>query len=300
MLRVQLGDSGEPDSDDPRGRTLLRGRSGRLRVWPLVMFGVFFAYYYFSHQEEVPLTGRKQLVDLSREQEAALGLASYRQILSRSQLVEDGASLEAIREIGRRLAAVADAPGFAWEFNLIRSDQANAFALPGGKVAVYSGLLPIAGNADGLAIVMGHEIAHAIARHGAERIAHEKLAQLGSLALGTAVSDMDTQTQRMLMGALGVGTQFGVLLPFSRSHESEADYMGLIYAARACFDPREAPRLWERMAQAAGSPAPAEFLSTHPGDETRIRNLNQWMPEALRVRAESCGDAAGSPVEGVQ
>jgi predicted Zn-dependent protease len=273
----------------------MRGRSGRLRVWPLVIFGIFFAWYYFSHQEEVPLTGRKQLVDLSREQEAALGLESYRQILSQAQIVQSGQDLDTMREVGRRLAAVAEDPGFEWEFNLIASDQANAFALPGGKVAVYQGLLPIAGNADGLAAVMGHEIAHAIARHGAERIAHEKLAQLGSLAVGTAVGEMDVQTQRMVMAALGVGAQYGVLLPFSRSHETEADYMGLIYAARACFDPREAPRLWERMAQASGGGgAPAEFMSTHPGHETRIQNLNQWMPEALRVRAESCGGDPGA------
>src|SRR5262245_33111762 len=247
----------------------MRGRSGRLRVWPLVIFGIFFAWYYFSHQEEVPLTGRKQLVDLSREQEAPLGLESYRQILSQSQIIESGQDVDTIREVGRRLAAVAEDPGFEWEFNLIASDQANAFALPGGKVAVYQGLLPVAANADGLAAVMGHEIAHAIARHGAERIAHEKLAQLGQLAVGTAVGDMDMQTQRMVMAALGVGAQYGVLLPFSRSHESEADYMGLIYAARACFDPREAPRLWERMSQASGGGgAPAEFMSTHPGHET--------------------------------
>ena len=295
---MQLGGSRDPGLGDPRRRTLMRGRSGRIRIWPIVIFGVFFAWYWFSHREEVPLTGRTQLVDLSREQEAALGLQSYRQILSQSKIVPDGASVEAIREIGRRLAAVSDDPGFEWEFNLIDSDQANAFALPGGKVAVYAGLLPVAANADGLAAVMGHEIAHAIARHGAERIAHEKLAQLGSLALGTAVGEMDVQTQRMVMGALGVGAQFGVLLPFSRSHESEADYMGLIYAARACFDPREAPKLWERMSQAAGGgAAPAEFMSTHPGHETRIQNLNQWMPEALKVRAEHCGGDAGAAAQ---
>jgi predicted Zn-dependent protease len=266
-----------------------------------VIFGAFFAWYYFSHQEEVPLTGRKQLVDLSREQEAALGLESYRQILGQSQIVAGGADVDRIRAIGRRLAAVSDDPGFEWEFNLIASDQANAFALPGGKVAVYSGLLPIAGNDDGLAAVMGHEIAHAIARHGAERIAHEKLAQLGSLAVGTAVGEMDVQTQRMVMGALGVGAQFGVLLPFSRSHETEADYMGLIYTARACFDPREAPRLWERMSRAAGGgAAPAEFMSTHPGHETRIQNLDQWMAEAMRVRAESCGGAGGTSADAAQ
>lgn len=291
---MQLGGSGQPGWGDPQRRTLLRGRSGRFRVWPIVIFGIFFAWYYFSHQEEVPLTGRTQLIDLSREQEAALGLESYREILSQSQVVSSGPEVDMISEIGRRLAAVSGDPGFEWEFNLIASDQANAFALPGGKVAVYAGLLPIAQNHDGLAVVMGHEIAHAIARHGAERIAHEKLAQLGQLAVGTAVGEMDIETQRMVMGALGVGTQFGVLLPFSRSHESEADYMGLIFAARACFDPQEAPRLWERMAQAAGGAAPAEFMSTHPGHETRIQQLNQWIPEALRVRAESCGGTAAA------
>jgi predicted Zn-dependent protease len=284
----------DPGWGDPRRRTILRGRSGRFRIWPIVLFGAFFLWYWFSHQEEVPLTGRKQLVDLSREQEAALGLQSYQQILSQSQIVQSGSDVDMVREIGRRLAAVAEDPGFEWEFNVIASDQANAFALPGGKVAVYTGLIPVAQNADGLAVVMGHEIAHAIARHGAERIAHEKLAQLGSLAVGTAISDMDVQTQRMVMGALGVGTQFGVLLPFSRSHESEADYMGLIYAARACFDPREAPKLWERMEQMSGGQQPAEFMSTHPGHETRIQNLNGWMPEALRVRAESCSGASPS------
>jgi predicted Zn-dependent protease len=281
-----------PGWGDPRRRSLMRGRSGRLRVWPLVAFGLFFAWYWFANQETVPLTGRKQLVDLTREQEAALGLASYQQILSQSRIVPGGPEVELVREIGRRLAAVSEDPGFEWEFNLIDSEQANAFALPGGKVAVYSGLLPITGNADGLAAVMGHEIAHAIARHGAERIAHEKLAQLGQLAVGTAVGEMDLQTQRMVMAAFGVGTQFGVLLPFSRSHETEADYMGLVYAARACFDPREAPHLWERMASASGGAAPAEFMSTHPGHETRIQNLNGWMAEALRVRAESCPGAA--------
>ena len=292
---MQLGGADGPGWGDPRRRTLLRGRSGRFRVWPLVIFGIFFAWYYFSHQEEVPLTGRSQLIDLTREQEAALGLESYQQILSQSQIVQSGPEVDTIREIGRRLAAVSGDPGFEWEFNLIASDQANAFALPGGKVAVYSGLLPIAQNADGLAVVMGHEIAHAIARHGAERIAHEKLAQLGTLAVGTAVGDMDIDTQRMVMGALGVGTQFGVLLPFSRSHETEADYMGLIFAARACFDPQEAPRLWERMEQAGSGQAPAEFMSTHPGHETRIQNLNQWMPEALQVRAQYCNGAAPPP-----
>jgi len=270
----------------------LRSRRGRLRLWPLLLFGIFFAAYYFMHQEEVPVTGRSQLVDLSREQEAALGLQSYREILSQADVVPAGEAVDTVRAIGRRLAAVAEDPGFEWEFNVIDSEQVNAFALPGGKVAVYSGLLPVAGNEDALAVVMGHEIAHAIARHGAERMAHQKLAQYGALAVGVAVGDMDIETRRAVMGALGVGTQYGILMPFSRKHETEADYIGLMYVARACFDPRQAPALWERMA-AAGGESPAEFLSTHPNPATRMENFAAWMPEALAVRDERCAAPDG-------
>jgi predicted Zn-dependent protease len=265
-------------------------RRRRIIWWPIVLFGLYAAYYYLTNQETVPITGRSQLVDMSREQEAALGLQSYQQILSQENVVPSGKTVDVVRTVGQRLATAAapEDPGFEWEYNVIQSDQANAFALPGGKVAVYTGIIPVAQNADGLAIVMGHEIAHAIARHGAERIAHQKLVQLGTLATGMAMSDMDTQTQQMVMGALGVGAQFGIILPFSRDHESEADRMGLIFAARACFDPREAPKLWERMAGAGSGGQPAEFMSTHPSNETRIRNFEAWMPEALQIREESC------------
>ncbi len=265
-------------------------RSGSaLRLLPIAAFALYFLWFYFSNQQEVPLTGRQQLVDMSQQQEMALGLQSYRQILSQSRVMTEGEAVDAVRTIGERIAAVSEDPGFAWEYNVIASEQANAFALPGGKVAVYTGILPIAENVDGLAVIMGHEIAHAIARHGAERMAHQKLLQFGTLAAGMAMGDMDVQTQRMVMGALGVGTQVGVLLPFSRSHESEADYMGLIYVARACFDPREAPRLWQRMGEAAGGKAAAEFMSTHPSHQTRIRQFNEWMPEALEIYRRECG-----------
>ncbi|MEM7282826.1 MAG: M48 family metallopeptidase [Pseudomonadota bacterium] len=262
-------------------------RGGGLRLLPIVLFGIYFVYYYFSNQEEVPLTGRNQLVDMTREQEAALGLQSYAQILNQSQLVTSGRELEIVQDIGRRLAAVSEDPGFDWEFSLIQSNQANAFALPGGKTAVYTGLLPIAENQHGLAVVMGHEIAHAIARHGAERMAHQKLMQIGSIAAAVATGNMDPGTRRMVMGAMGVGAQFGVLLPFSRNHESEADYMGLIYVARACFDPREAPKLWARMGQNSKG-SPQEFMSTHPSHETRIRQFEEWMPQALAIREQNC------------
>ena len=141
---------------------------------------------------------------------------------------------------------------------------------------------------------MGHEIAHAIARHGAERMAHQKLVQIGTMAAQVALGDMDYDTQRMVMGALGVGTQYGVLLPFSRDHESEADYMGLLFVARACFDPTEAPRLWERMGEMSQGKQPAEFLSTHPSHETRIKQFQEWMPEALAIRDQHCRKSSRS------
>ena len=265
-----------------------QGRSG-IKLLPVLLFGIYGVYYYFSNQETVPVTGRTQLVDISRDQEAALGLQSYRQILRQENVVTTGQNAETIKAIGARISAVTESSGFKWEYNLIDSPQVNAFCLPGGKVAVYSGILPVAKNTDGLAAIMGHEIAHAIARHGAERMAHQKLVQIGTLAAGVAVSDMDPGQQRAVMGALGVGAQFGLLLPFSREHESEADYMGLIYLARACFDPTEAPKLWERMGQASGGKGPAQFMSTHPSHETRIRQFQQWMPEALKIRQEKCG-----------
>ena len=263
-------------------------RGGALRLLPIVLFGLYLAYYYFSNQEEVPLTGRSQLVDITREQESALGLQTYQQVLSESKVLGSGQAVNLVREIGYRLAEVIeDDPGFEWEFNVIDSAQANAFALPGGKVAVYTGILPIVENINGLSAVMGHEIAHAVARHGAERMAHQKLVQYGSMAASMALGSMDVGTQRMIMGALGMGAQYGVLLPFSRKHESEADYMGLIYLARACYDPREAPKIWERMAENSKG-QPQEFMSTHPSHETRIRQLNKWMPDALAIREKNC------------
>lgn len=260
-----------------------------MRWIPILLFALYFAYYYFSNQQTVPYTDRKQLVDMDRQEEMALGLQSYQQILQDSKVVPSGETVDMIKKIGAQLAVAAqtDDPGFDWEFNLIDSDQANAFCLPGGKVAVYSGILPVAENIDGLAVIMGHEIAHAIARHGAERMAHQKLMQFGQMAAGMALGGMDIGAQRAVMGAMGAGGQYGILLPFSRNHESEADYIGLIYAARACYDPREAPKLWERM-NANSEGAPDEFASTHPSPETRIKQFEEWMPEALEVYNQNC------------
>ncbi|MCB9776631.1 MAG: M48 family metallopeptidase [Nitrospiraceae bacterium] len=270
--------------------------SWKMRLIPLVLFAIYGLYFYVSNQETVPLTGRSQLVDMTHEQEMALGLQSYQEILSQSRVIPEGQVVDLVRTIGRRLAtAAADVdPGFEWEFNVIDSQQANAFALPGGKTAVYTGLIPVAENQSGLAVVMGHEIAHAIARHGAERMAHQKLVQMGTIAATVAVGDMDYDTQRMVMGALGVGAQYGVLLPFSRDHESEADYLGLLFVARACFDPTEAPRLWERMGKVSKGKQPAEFVSTHPSHGTRIKQFQEWIPEALALREKHCSTTSQS------
>lgn len=280
-----------------------RRRGGRrrfglaVRLVPIGLFGLYLLFYYFSNREEVPVTGRKQLVDLSREEEVALGLQSYQDILSKSDLVRDEDAVRAIREMGDRLVRAAQDegidPGYDWEFNLIRSDQANAFALPGGKVAVYTGLLRVAQNDDGLSAVMGHEIAHAIARHGAERMAYQKLTRIGMLAASFALGDLGYEGQRMIQGALGVGSQYGILLPFSRKHESEADRIGLLLLAKACYDPREAPKLWQRMGENKGGGASSEFASTHPSPQTRIEQFTEWMPEALSIYEQHCGSAPG-------
>ncbi len=276
------------------GRMGRRGRrGGRFRLWPIALFALFGLFYFFSNSETVEITGRRQIVDISEDQEITLGLNSYNQILNQSDVVPHGREVDLVNDIGRRIASVTGETDFPWEFNLIRSDQANAFALPGGKVAVYSGILPVAKNVDGLAVIMGHEVAHAIARHGAERMTHQKLKQWGTMAIGMAVGEMDIGTQRTVMGALGVGSQFGIMLPFSRKHESEADYIGLIYVARACFDPREAPKVWERMEKASKGDGPGEFMSTHPSPKTRIEQFKKWMPEALAEREKHCGRQAG-------
>lgn len=259
------------------------------KIFPLLLFAILGLVYYFGNQETVPITGRNHVVGMSPAQELALGVQSYRQVLMQSSVVRGGTEVQMIRDVGKKLAAVSDAgEDYQWEFNLIDSPEVNAFCLPGGKVAVYSGIIPIAKSQDGLAVVMGHEIAHAIARHGAERTAHSQLAQMGQIALGAAVNDMDENARRTVMGAFGLGAQFGVILPFSRHHESEADEIGLILMARACFKPEEAPSFWERMRDSHQGGQPPEFMSTHPSDERRVEHIRELLPKAMEERAKYC------------
>jgi metalloendopeptidase OMA1, mitochondrial len=250
---------------------------------PLLIAGLFFAYQYFSSEKFVnPETGRKSHVGMSVEQESALGFQSYQQVLSQSQTIDSGPELEMVKRLTGRLASATGQAGsnFDWQVSLIRDQKVNAFCLPGGKIVVYTGIIPVAQNEAALATVLGHEMAHATSRHGAQRVLQQNLAQTAMTGVAASLSDMDYDKQRAVMGALGAGAKFGVLMPFSRKHESEADHIGLIYMARAGYDPQESIRFWSRMESAGGS-QPPEFLSTHPSHGTRIQQLETWMPKAL-------------------
>jgi len=238
----------------------------------------------------VPGTGRSQLNFMSAGQEMKMGAQAYTEMLANERVITTGADAEMVRRIGERIARAAvdllpesDAKRFRWEFALIDSpDTANAWALPGGKTAVYTGLLGITQDEDSLAAVMGHEIAHATSHHGAERVSTNMLLQLGMLGASFSMKDMDAGERDGFMMALGVGANVGVTLPFSRSHESEADEIGLMLAAHAGYNPEAAIGLWGRMG-AASSGAPPEFLSTHPSPDTRMERLRALMPEANKL-----------------
>lgn len=271
------------------GRGGVRRRGG-FRWQIMVLFAIGAGVYYFMNQETVPLTGRKQLRTMKPAQEMQLGLQSYQQILADSSVMpKNEPVVQAVSEIGRRLARAAapEDPGFDWTFNVIESEQANAFALPGGYTAVYTGLIPIAQNEDGIAVIMGHEIGHALAHHGAERMAQQNMQRIVGAGVSLGAGGMDYGAQRAVMGVFGGISQYGYALPFSRKHESEADYIGLILVARACYDPREAPKLWERMG-AAGGATPPEFQSTHPSPETRVNDFQEWMPDAIEIYNANC------------
>jgi metalloendopeptidase OMA1, mitochondrial len=227
----------------------------------------------------VPITGRKTFNVIPESQEMELGAQSYQQVLTSNEIIQSGSDADMVKRVGQRIANVANKPEFKWEFNLIRSDDVNAFCLPGGKVAVYTGILPIAQDDAGLATVMGHEIGHAVARHGGERMTDQLAFQLGGAALSTLLRDKSPATQQVLLSAYGAGGTIGVLLPFSRRDESEADHIGLVLMARAGYDPRAALSFWQRMEQAGGK-APPEFLSTHPSHGQRIQDIEKLLPEA--------------------
>lgn len=261
-----------------------------VRVVPIVIAAIVVVFQFYSSEKFTNPAGRTARVGLSNEQEQMLGLQSFQQVLQQSDVIERGPEYETVKRVAGRIAQVAgpSAKDFQWAVALVRSPQVNAFCLPGGKIVVYSGILPIAENEAGLATVIGHEVAHATSRHGAERVFKQRATQTILTGVQFSMSDMDWEQQRAIMGALGAGAQYGILMPFGRDHEVEADKIGLIYMAKAGYDPREAIAFWERMAKASQG-QPPEFLSTHPSHGTRVERLRQAMPEAIAEYERSGG-----------
>jgi predicted Zn-dependent protease len=252
-------------------------------------------------------TNRSQLSLVSEGELAAVAARQYQQILKEEKLSKDAKSTQMVRRVGERIKMAAEKylaqynrqgeiANYRWEFNLIDSPEANAFCLPGGKVAVYSGILPVCQGEAGLATVIGHEVAHAIAHHGAERASQQMMAGLGAtiLDIGLGLGGASQVTSDVVMTAYGLGSQVGVLLPFSRTHEAEADRIGLSLMAIAGYDPKEAVGFWERMSQNKGGSSPMEFLSTHPADRTRIQNIKNFLPEAEARYTPFKGSTSGS------
>ena len=256
---------------------------GHIRWLPILAAGLILAWQYFGSEKFVnPETGRKSHVGMSVEQEAALGFQSYRQILSQARSIDSGPEFQMAKTVASRLASATGAAGqgMQWQVSVIQDPQVNAFCLPGGKIVVYTGILPVARNEASLATVLGHEMAHATSRHGAQRVFQQNLTQTAMTGVAASLGNMDYDQQRAIMGALGAGARFGVLMPFGRKDESEADEIGLHYMARAGYDPQEAIRFWQRMEQ-SNSNNPPEFLSTHPSHENRVAHLQALMPKAL-------------------
>lgn len=242
----------------------------------------------------VPLSGRRQLSIVPSSQIHPMSFQAYEQVLDTSRLSNNQEWTSMVKSSGRKVSRAVEEymreigeedniEGFQWEFNLLAEDIINAWAMPGGKVAFYEGIMPIAQNETGVAVVMGHEIAHAVARHGAERMSQGLIQQGLGATLQAALSSQPQQTMQLAMAAFGVGSQLLVQLPYSREHESEADRLGLIFMAKAGYDPRVAPAFWERMQAEAKGPRPPELLSTHPHPDSRIRKLRKYMDEAVAV-----------------
>ncbi len=241
----------------------------------------------------VAITGRSQLNMIPDSTMNSMALTEYQKFLKENKKSTNTADTAMVQQVGMKVADAVErycrqngmsdsVSGFNWEFNLIDSKDINAWAMPGGKVVVYGGILPVTQNETGLAVVIGHEIAHVIARHGNERMSQGLLVQMGGIALSEAMTSQPAATQELFMNSYGIGANVGILLPYSRLHESEADRMGLIFMAMAGYNPQESIAFWQRMAAQPGNDKkPPEFLSTHPADDTRISNIKSYIPEAM-------------------
>ena len=271
------------------GSTPLKGFLYTRNPWAFMLALLVF----LTACAEVPVTRRKGLHLVPESELLGMSFQEYTQVLQKSKLSNDQNKVQMVRRVGERIARSTEAflresgqgnqvKNYRWEFNLIEDDKvANAWCMPGGKIAVYTGILQYTQSEAGLAVVMGHEVAHALAGHGNERMSQALLANMGGTALSAALAQKPQQTRELFMTIFSVGASVGVLLPYSRLHENEADRIGLILMARAGYDPREAIPFWERMNKKEG-PRPPEFLSTHPAPESRIASIKSQMPEALR------------------
>jgi predicted Zn-dependent protease len=271
----------------PVKKTLTRNQRNLRRI-----FGIVLLAAVAWGCAQVPITGRRSLHLVPESELLTLSLQQYNEVLQKSKLSTDNQKVAMVRRVGNRIAKAAESflaetghkdliKDFQWQFNLIEDDEtANAWVMPGGKAAVYTGILPFTQDETGLAVVLGHEVGHALANHGNERMSQELLANMGGMALSVALSSQPQMTQELAMAAFGAGASIGVLLPYSRLQESEADHIGLILMARAGYDPREALPFWQRMNASPGS-RPPELLSTHPAPETRIANIQALIPEAM-------------------
>ncbi|HQY56698.1 MAG: M48 family metallopeptidase [Nitrospira sp.] len=274
---------------------MVRKRTSTVRLNVLWLAGAVVSMLVTTGCQTNPYTGRWQLMMMPMSQETQMGAQAYAEVKQDPNMrpSTDPREIEPVKRVAARVIEAAKrskysemANQFEWEVTVIKDDKTmNAFALPGGKIAVYTGIFPVAKTEAGLAAVMGHEVVHALARHGGERMSQNTLAQTTLQAIGIAlgVSGANPVVSQGAMAALGVGAQVGVLLPFSRKHESEADYVGVLLAADAGYDPRESIQLWTRMGELSGGKSSSEFMSTHPSHETRIEQLEEWMAEAMPI-----------------
>jgi len=248
-------------------------------------------FFFLLSCQTVPISHRKQLSLLPESQMVAMSLTNYQQFLSEHTLSKNQQQTALVKTVGDKISKAVikfmkskhlgkRIKDYQWEFNLVEENIPNAWCMPGGKVVVYTGILPYTQTEAGLAVVMGHEIAHAIARHGNERMSQSMLLQMGGMALSVAIDSKPEQTKALFMKAYGVGTNIGLMLPFSRTQESEADKLGLVFMAMAGYNPEEAITFWERMSKSGGQ-KPPELLSTHPSDATRIKDLKEFLPQAM-------------------
>ena len=249
---------------------------------------------------QVAITGRKQLNIVPDPMVNSMALDEYHSFLKDNKLSTDPQAAAMVHEVGKRISQAVETyfhqqgmadriADFQWEFNLVDNDEKNAWCMPGGKVVIYTGILPVTQDENGLAVVMSHEIAHAVARHGNERMSQELVFQMGGIALSTAMKDYPDATRQIFMTSYGLGGEVGVLLPYSRVQESEADHLGLIFMGMAGYNPQTAVEFWQRMAASKDGAAAPEFLSTHPSDRTRIEKIKQELPEAMRYYYQATG-----------